>query len=287
MEKKVIFITGTNSGFGWNYVQTLSRAGHTVYATMRDTEGRNKEKAAALGALEGVTVLDVEVRNTASVNQALAAVEEKEGRLDVLINNAGQFSGGLAETFTEEDVESLFDVHVKGSWRTIRAALPLMRRQGQGLIINTSSVLGRFSSPFMTMYNAAKFAVEGITEGLHYEVRSLGVEVVLLQPGAFPTEIFSKAGRGSDAALAEGYGAIAGIPAQVEAGIGQLFETVKPDPQHVADAVLRLINLPAGSRPLRTVVDAYTGTLVETANKQVEEGYKSFLTAFGLKELLG
>ncbi len=286
MKKKVIFVTGTNSGFGWNYVHTFSHAGHIVYATMRDTKGRNREKAAALSSLPNVTVLDVEITESASVKAAIQTAIDAEGRLDVLVNNAGHFTGGLAETFTDADVERMLDVHVKGTWRTIRAALPQMRRQGEGLIVNTSSVLGRFSSPFMTFYNAAKFAIEGISEGLHYEVRSLGVDIAILQPGAFPTDIFVKATRGSDEAVATGYGEVANIPAQIESGIGQLFETVKPDPQLVADAVLHLIELPKGQRPLRTVVDPYTGTIVESANNHVKEGYKSFVTAFGLQDLL-
>jgi NAD(P)-dependent dehydrogenase (short-subunit alcohol dehydrogenase family) len=286
MEKKIIFVTGTNSGFGWNYVHTFSKAGHTVYATMRDTAGRNREKASELSKLPRVTVLDVEITNTASVKAAIQQVIAAEGRLDVVVNNAGQFTGGLAETFTDEDVERLLDVHVKGTWRTIKEVLPQMRKQGEGLIVNTSSVLGRFSSPFMTFYNAAKFAVEGISEGLHYEVRPLGVDIAILQPGAFPTEIFAKATKGSDETVTTGYGAVAGIPAQIESGIGQLFETAKPDPQLVADAVLRLISLPRNQRPLRTVVDPYTGTIVESANEQIKEGYKNFVTAFGLQDLL-
>src|SRR6476659_5844250 len=106
-----------------------------------------------------------------------------------------------------------------------------MRRQQDGLIINTSSVLGRFSSPFMTFYNAAKFAVEGISEGLHYEVRPLGVDVAILQPGAFPTEIFSNAQKSSDDSVIEGYGELANIPEQIGAGITKFFEQHKPDPQ--------------------------------------------------------
>lgn len=286
MEQKVILITGTNSGFGRLYVETLSKAGHHVYATVRDTQTRNAKAAAALRALPNVTVLDVDVTDAASVQSAVDTVVTEKGRIDVLINNAGNFAGGLAESFTDEDVDFLFDVHFKGTWRTTRAVLPHMRRQGNGLIVNTSSVLGRFSSPFMTFYNAAKFAVEGLTEGLHYEVRPLGVDVVLLQPGAYPTDIFAKAGSGSNVSVAEGYGSLADVPNKIGAGIQQLFEAVKPNPQQVADAVKALVEAPKGSRPLRTVVDAVTGSHVEKANAQVHEGYKQFVGAFGLGELV-
>jgi NAD(P)-dependent dehydrogenase (short-subunit alcohol dehydrogenase family) len=286
MKKKVILITGTNSGFGWHYVHTLSNAGHTVYATMRDINGRNKQKAAELEALTNVQVLEVEITDEASVKKAITTIINEQGRIDVLINNAGNVVGGLAESFTGKDIDSLFDVHVKGSWYAIKEALPYMRRQHDGLIINTSSVLGRFSSPFFTFYNAAKFAIEGISEGLHYEVRTLGVDIAILQPGAFPTEIFSKAQKSSDESVVAGYGDLANIPEQMNAGIAKLFEESKPDPQQVADAVLQLVELPKGKRPLRTVVDNLTGTIVEEANAHVGEGYKNFVSAFGLKELL-
>ena len=287
MQNKVILVTGTNSGFGLRYVHTLSEAGHTVYATMRDVNGRNEKAAEALGQLPGVEVLEVEVTNSSSVQQAVNAIIAKEGRIDVLINNAGHFSGGIAETFTDEDVDKMFDVHVKSTWRTIKEVLPHMRRQKDGLIINTSSVLGRFSSPFMTFYNAAKFAVEGISEGLRYEVRQLGIDVSIIQPGAFPTDIFSKATTGSDATVIESYGSLAQVPDQIGAGIRQILEATKPDPQLVADAVMQLIDLPKGQRPLRTVVDPNTtGAIVKSANEQVSKGYSEFISAFGLQELL-
>ena len=204
----------------------------------------------------------------------------------MLVNNAGVYATGIAETFTEEDVEKILDVDVVGTWRTIRAVLPQMRKQGDGLIINISSVAGRFSFPFQTIYNGAKFAVEGLTEGLHYEVRPLGVDVVMIQPGAFPTEVWGKTMPGSDATVIEGYGDLAKVPAQIGAGIGQMFENLKPNPQLVADAIVKLIDTPGGRRPLRTVVDPATGNFSEVANKQVKEQYDNFLTAFGMQAML-
>lgn len=286
MKQKVIFITGTNSGFGWLHVHTLSNAGHIVYASIRDIKGRNASKAAELERLSNVTVVEAELNDAASVKAAVDIVIAAEGRIDVLINNAGNFTSGIAETFKDEDVDFLFNVHFKGTWRTIKQVLPHMRKQGEGLIINTSSVLGRFSSPFMTFYNSAKFAVEGLSEGLRYELRPLGIDVVLIQPGAFPTEIFSKAGQGSDSSVINGYGELAKVPEQIGEGIGQLFANVKPNAQDVADAVLRLIELPNGQRPLRTVVDAVTGKFVEDANDRVREGHRDFVSAFGLQGLL-
>lgn len=284
--KKVVLITGTNSGFGWLTTHTLAAIGHKVYATMRDTQGKNAAKAIELGKLPNVTVLDVTITNNESVNQAIQNILDTEGRIDVVVNNAGYFGGGLAESYTVDNLEEMLDVHVKATWRTIKASLPTMRNQGEGLIVNVSSGLGRFSAPFMTVYNTAKFAVEGLSEGLHYEVRPLGIDVAIVQPGAFPTDIFGKTKTGSDDSVVAGYGELANIPAKIGEGMGQLFEAVKPNPQQVADAIVKLVETPKGQRPLRTVVDPATGTFTEAANAAVKVQYDNFLTAFGMQDLL-
>jgi NAD(P)-dependent dehydrogenase (short-subunit alcohol dehydrogenase family) len=286
MKQKIILITGTNSGFGWLAAGSCAALGHKVYATMRDTKGRNADKAKALVQQANIEVLDVDVTQGKSVIDAVATIIGKEGRIDVVVNNAGIYATGIAETFTEDDLDKVMDVDVRGPWRIMRAALPHMRQQGEGLIINISSVSGRFSSPFMTVYNSAKFAVEGLTEGLHYEVRPLGVDVVMIQPGAFPTDIFGKIVTGSDTTVIAGYGDLAKVPEQIGAGVGQMFEAMKPNPQLVADAIVRLIQTPQGKRPLRTVVDPATGNFAELANKHVKEQYDNFLTAFGMQAML-
>jgi NAD(P)-dependent dehydrogenase (short-subunit alcohol dehydrogenase family) len=286
MEKKVILITGTNSGFGWLAAKSCAALGHKVYATMRDTKGRNADNAKALVEQKNIEVLDLELTSEKSVNEAVATIIKKEGRVDVVVNNAGLYAVGIAETFTADDLHKVMDVDVIGAWRIIRAVLPQMRSQGEGLIINISSVAGRFSFPFQMVYNSAKFAIEGLTEGLHYEVRPLGIDVVVIQPGAFPTAIWGKTFSGSDTTVIAGYGDLAKVPEQIGAGIGQMFKAVKPDPQLVADAIVKLIQTPKSKRPLRTVVDPATGGFSEIANKQVKEQYDHFLTAFGMEGML-
>jgi len=284
--KKVVLITGTNSGFGYLAAKSCAAKGYTVYATIRDTNGRNSEKAKELAAIENINVVELDVTNGEQVTETIADIIAKEGQIDVLVNNAGFFGGGIAEAYTTDDVEKMFDVNVKGTWRMAKAVLPQMRKQGEGLIVNISSGLGRFSAPFMTIYNSTKFAVEGLTEGIHYEVRPLGVDVVLIQPGAFPTEIFGKSTYGSDAEIYNQYGDLAKVPEQIGAGMGQMFEAMKPSPQMVPDAILKLIETPKGQRPLRTVVDGMTGDIVERANANVKTEYNNFLTAFGMKDIL-
>jgi len=286
MSKKVVLITGTNSGFGWLTANSLAALGHKVYATMRDTNGKNADKAKALSQVANVTVLDVTLTDETNVKNAFDTIITKEGTIDVLVNNAGVAMFGVAETATPADVQWTFDVNVIAPWRLMKLALPFMRKQSEGLIINVSSGWGRFSPPFSAVYGASKFALEGLSEGLHYEVKPLGVDVAIIQPGAFPTEMAQKIQSGSDTSVVDDYKVIADIPNKMFTSIGQLFETVKPNPQEIADAVVKLINLPKGQRPLRTVVDPSTGEIIKTANDAVKVEYTKVLAAFGMKELL-
>lgn len=284
--KKIILITGTNSGFGWLAAKACADAGHKVYATMRNTKSKNADKAKELMSHDNIQVLDVELTDAKSVAAALNTIVAKESRIDIVVNNAGIYTSGIAETYTAEDFADVLSINAVAPWRIIKAVLPLMREQGDGLIVNISSVAGRFSFPFQMTYNSAKFALEGLTEGLHYEVKPFGIDVVMIQPGPFPTEIFGKIVPGSDATVITGYGELAKIPEQIGAGIGQMFEAVKPNPQLVADALLDLINTPKGKRPMRTVVDPATAHFTEAANMQVKEQYEGFLTAFGMGEMV-
>ncbi|EHQ24810.1 SDR family oxidoreductase [Mucilaginibacter paludis] len=286
MSKKVVLITGTNSGFGWLAARSVAALGHKVYATMRDTEGKNADKAKALAQIENVTVLDVSLTDETSVKKAIDAIIAKEGTIDVLVNNAGAAMFGVAESSTTEDVQRMFNINVFAPWRLVKLVLPFMRKQSEGLIINVSSGYGRFSAPFSVVYSASKFALEGLSEGLHYELRPLGVDVSIIQPGAFPTEMSQKMQVGSDASVAGEYQAIADVPNKMFAAIGQMFETAKPDPQEVADAIVNLINLPKGQRPLRTVVDSSTGDITKRANDAVKVEFEKVLTAFGMEDLL-
>ncbi|WDF66791.1 SDR family oxidoreductase [Sphingobacterium oryzagri] len=286
MNSKIVLITGTNSGFGWLTVHSVAAMGHRVYAAMRDTKGKNAEKASALSKLDNVTVLDVAISQDESVKQAVDQVIAAEGRIDVIVNNAGFSINGVAESFTTTDVQSLFDINVIAPWRLIKQVLPTMRQQQDGLIINVTSGFGRFSFPFAVMYGASKFGLEGLSEGLHYELKPLGIDVAIVEPGAFPTEMQQKHNLASDLSVLEGYQAIAAIPNNMFAALGQLMQEVKPDPQDVANAIVQLIESEQGKRPLRTVVDPITGKFVEETNRAVAAQYAQGLQLFGMGELL-
>jgi len=284
---KIVLITGASSGFGKLTSEYLASKGHKVYASMREINGKNKDNANELSSINNIKTIELDVTKTDSVNNAVREIISNEGRIDVLVNNAGRISFGITESFTEDDFENILDINLKGPWRTLRATLPQFRKQREGLIINISSCLGRFSSPFMTIYNSAKFGLEGLIEGSHYELKGLGIDNVIIEPGAFPTELSTNSLIGSDQSVSADYGEIVEIPKKMGENLEHLFKSKNaPKPILIAEAISNLIDLPKGNRPLRTVVDPLTGEFTRAANIAVYEQYKKFLSSFGMGKLV-
>ena len=280
---KNILITGASSGFGRDTAETLARAGHRVFASMRDIAGRNRTHADALQA-GGIDVVELDVTDDASVERGVTSVIERAGRLDVLVNNAGIGSAGISEAFTTEQVRALFDVNVFGVQRTSRAVLPVFRAQGSGLIVNVGSILGRVTYPFFGLYGASKFAIEALTDSYRYELSKLGIDVVLVQPSIYPTNIFASAQRPDDAARSPGYGEIGAIPDKMVETLMELFRSDNaPDAHDVAEAIGRLVEQPAGRRPARVVVGQAFGA--DVINAQAVSIQAQLMEGLGLGEL--
>jgi NAD(P)-dependent dehydrogenase (short-subunit alcohol dehydrogenase family) len=278
---KIILITGTSSGFGKLTAQTLAKDGHKVYASMRDPLGKNAEKAKELSDLDNIEVLDLDVTDDSSVSEAVNKIIEIEGKIDVVVNNAGIGGSGMTEAYTIEDSQKIFNVNVWGPMRLNRAVLPQMRKQKSGLIIQISSVIGRLTMPFITTYTASKWAVEAIAECYNQELKPYNVESVIIEPGAFPTGFFNSMISPSDSKVISEYGEYVKAPEQMFAGVSKMFEgDDAPNPQMVADAVKQLVDIDAGKRPLRTVVDPITGQTVEGLNKVSEKCQAEMNKAF-------
>jgi NADP-dependent 3-hydroxy acid dehydrogenase YdfG len=280
---KIILITGAASGFGRDTAQTLAAAGHGVYASMRDVAGRNAEAAAALRR-QGIKIIELDVAEDASVDNAIAAVLVDAGRIDVLINNAGLASAGVSEAFTADQAKVLFNTNVVGIIRTSRAVLPAMRAAKDGLIINIGSILGRVTFPFFGIYGATKFAVEALTDSYRYELSQLGVDVVLVQPSAYPTNMYAAIQQPADPARGDAYGAIGAIPNTMFETFMGMFQSEKaPDPHDVAAAIVSLIDTPKGNRPVRTVVGQSFGT--DAVNAAIAPIQHGVVEALGLGAL--
>src|SRR6201987_5795008 len=242
---KTILITGASSGLGRDNAETLTREGHSVFASFRDSAGRNKSHSEALQS-KGINVVELDVTNNDSVERAVSNVLSRAGRIDVVINNAGIASAGVSEAFTAEQVKDLFEVNVFGIQRVLRAVLPTLRSQRDGLIVNVGSILGRVTFPFFGLYGASKFAVEALTDSYRYELSQLGVDVVLVQPSAYPTSMYESAQQPADSERAKAYGDIGDIPGRMFATFMDIFQGENgPNPQDVATAVDKLVSTPA------------------------------------------
>lgn len=280
---KTILITGASSGFGRDTAETLAKAGHQVYASMRNISDRHSVVANELKNL-GIKVVELDVTDDASVERAVAAVLKDAGKIDVLINNAGMASAGVSEAFTADQAKLLFNTNVVGVLRTTRAVLPAMRAAKDGLIINVGSVLGRVTFPFFGIYGASKFAVEALTDSFRLELSQLGVDVVLVQPSAYPTNMYSAIQQPADTAIAASYGEVAAIPGKMfETFMGMFAADNAPNPHDVPVAIANLIAQAKGSRAARTVVGQSFGTdALNAATSPVQQGV---VEALGLGHL--
>lgn len=254
--RRAILITGCSSGFGTLIARTMGAHGYHVYATMRDVHGRNADAARELRAWAAdheaaLDVIELDVDSDASVNAAVRAILAGGGGIDILVNNAAMTAWGPTEAFAFEQMLKVYNTNLFGPWRVSKAVLPHMRARGSGLIIHVTSVVGRVFAREGGLYPASKWAIEGLAESMAHEVRPFGIDVTLLEPGAYPTSWVGRGMTPADRDIAEAYAQAAGPPPErVQPGPGHR----RPDPQEVADEVLRLAALPAGRRPLRTVV---------------------------------
>jgi NAD(P)-dependent dehydrogenase (short-subunit alcohol dehydrogenase family) len=281
---KTILITGASSGFGRLTAEMLANSGHTIFAGFRSSNGAKKQIADALRH-KNIEILTLDVTDQQSVDSAIAQLLKKStGGLDVVVNNAGMASAGISEAFTPEQTRELFEVNVFGVQRMIRATLPLLRAKRAGLLINVGSILGRVTLPFFGLYGASKYAVEAITDSYRYELSQFGVDVVLVQPSAYPTNMYAAAQQPANGDLAKEYGDVAQIPGKILNTFVTLFQGENaPNPQDVATAIDKIVSTPAGSRPDRVVVGLPFGSdAVNSAVAPIQDG---LMESLGLGDL--
>lgn len=174
---KVVFITGISTGFGKHTSSYLAKKGYTVYGTCRTACEHDP----------AVNLLYMDVTDLKAVEKCINQVLEKEGKIDVLINNAGMHSGGAIEVAPYEDIRLQIETNFMGNINTIKSVLPAMRRQGKGTILNVGSIGGLMGLPFQGIYSAGKFAIEGLSEVLRMELRQFKIKVIVINPGDFHT----------------------------------------------------------------------------------------------------
>jgi NAD(P)-dependent dehydrogenase (short-subunit alcohol dehydrogenase family) len=294
MSKQVIVITGASSGFGALTARALAKAGHTVYAGMRATSGRNAKAvadAAAYARENDVDLRSVEldVASDASVEAGIASTIAEAGRLDVIMHNAGHMSFGPAEAFMPEQFAELFDINVLSTQRVNRAALPHLRKQGKGLVVWVSSSSTRGGTPpYLSPYFAAKAAMDSLAVSYAAELTRWGIETSIIVPGAFTkgTNHFAHSGSPADAVRAAEYneGPYKGVPEQALRGLAAL-EPADADAGSVAVAIVDVIGMPFGTRPFRVHVDPSQDG-AEVVNGVADRVRAEMFRNIGLQDLL-
>jgi NAD(P)-dependent dehydrogenase (short-subunit alcohol dehydrogenase family) len=291
---KIIVITGASSGFGALAARQLADAGHTVYAGMRETKGRNApqvEAAHAYAAEHNVDLraVELDVQSETSVEAAISGIIAQAGRIDVVVHNAGHMVFGPTEAFTPEQFAALYDVNVLGTQRVNRAALPYLRRQGKGLLlwVGSSSTRGG-TPPYLAPYFAAKAAMDSVAVSYASELSRWGIETTILVPGAFTkgTSHFLHSGAPADKARAADYdnGPYAGLPDQVLARLAAL-EPADADVGDVARAIVKIVDTPHGKRPFRVHVDPSQDG-AEVVNAVGDRVRREMFRNLGLEDLL-
>jgi NAD(P)-dependent dehydrogenase (short-subunit alcohol dehydrogenase family) len=291
---KIVIVTGASSGFGLMAAQSLARAGHTVFAGMRGATSRNAAQAEAVKAFAAdnkvdLRAIEMDVVSQSSVDAAINSVIRTHGRIDVIVHNAGHMTFGPSEAFTSEQFAELYDVNVLSTQRVNRAALPHMRKRGDGLLlwISSSSTRGG-TPPYLGPYFAAKAAMDSLAVTYASEVARWGIETSIIVPGAFTkgTNHFIHASAPADQLRAEEYakGPTASIPDVVLEGLTAL-EPKDADPTEVARAIVKIIETPPGKRPFRVHIDPSQDG-AEIVNGVADRVRRELLRRMGLEDLL-
>jgi NAD(P)-dependent dehydrogenase (short-subunit alcohol dehydrogenase family) len=292
--KKVIVITGASSGFGALSARALAKAGHIVYASMRDTAERNapQVEAAAKFAKENkvdLRTIELDVASQSSADAAIQKIVSDNGRLDVVIHNAGHMVFGPAEAFTPEQLAELYDVNVLSTQRVNRATLPQLRKQRRGLVVwvSSSSCAGG-TPPYLAPYFAAKAGMDAMAVVYARELTRWGIETSIVVPGAFTggTNHFAHAGSPADKARVAEYeaGPYKGFADDVLKGFSSI---VPPDAnvEGVADAIVKVVDAPFGKRPFRVHYDP-TQDGAEVVNMVSDRVRAELLRRIGLTDVL-
>jgi NAD(P)-dependent dehydrogenase (short-subunit alcohol dehydrogenase family) len=290
---KTVIVTGASSGFGAMSARELADAGHTVYAGMRDIDGRNTQPAADARNYKArnggeIRPIEMDMSDQDAVDAAVARIIDEQGQIDVIMHNAGHMVLGPAEAFTVDQLTAVYDVNVLSTQRLNRAALPHMRERQDGLLVWVGSTSTRGATPpYLAPYFAAKAAEDSLAVSYSVELSRFGIDTVIVVPGAFTsgTNHFAHAGHPDDQQTAAAYDQhYAGLMNQVSAKLADL-EPDNADPHQVAFQIARVVDLPKGQRPFRVHIDP-SDDGASTVNAVADELRIRFYERIGLSDLL-
>jgi NAD(P)-dependent dehydrogenase (short-subunit alcohol dehydrogenase family) len=291
MRRQNVLMTGCNSPFGRHAAEALASRGHWVFATMPDCFGAGAKEARQLqncGIMKGyhLDVLEMDVTEEHSVDRAVGSVIARAGFLDTVIHAAGISAMGLAEAFTVAQLRTIFETNVFGVQRVNRAVLPHMRERRSGLLVHVSSVLGRFAMPNLAVFDASMFAMEALAEAYRYELSAVGVDSVILEPGTFANDLPRTSILPEDVDRISHYGDNADLGDRVSSHESFEWKPPSDEMREAVDVLVQLVEMPAGTRPLRTVVDRESGEIIDELNAASANVSQRYLETLGQESLL-
>ena len=275
--EKVAVVTGTSSGIGFETALALAREGYYTYATMRDTTKSDKIQELAKKESLKIDVIELDVDDENSVKTAIQKILEQKQRIDVLVNNAGWGLWGCVEDVSINEFKAQFDTNFFSIIRLIQEVVPTMRKQGSGTIVNVSSVVGRIGFPASPAYISSKFALEGLSESLRFELAPFGVNVVIIEPGVIKTNFMKNM---KMAEKSESDTVYRDITVKVVSGVKMMAE-MGTHPKEVADTIVKATK---DEKPLpRYVVGNDASMFLEAKKSKTDIEFENYLK----KELYG
>jgi len=289
--RKVVLVTGAANSIGSDTCGELAQAGHTVYASMHEITGRNAHRIDLQRYTDqhggDLRAIELDVSSEASTNSAIESIIAESGRLDVVVHNAGQIVYGPTEALTSEQLAELYDTNVLSTQRVNRAALPQLRKQGQGLLVWVSSSSAHGGSvPFLAAFASSKAALDALALGYAGELARWGIETTIVVPGALGPDHYFRSGRPRDAVRAEEYadGPTADVSEIALARLAELSPR-DPEPEAVARAIAKIVAMPFGQRPLRIHFDPdHAGAAV--VEREIDHAREELLRRIGLGDIL-
>ena len=281
---KTIILTGASSGLGLNTAKYLCSKGYHVIATMRDIDARNSDMKDellqyALTQNGQIEVLELDITCEQSTTTFIKKIVTKASNIDCLINNAGLGALGFIESFSLAQAKQVFDVNFFGVLSLTNAMLPVLRKNNESLIINISSAGGRLCFPFLGLYNASKYALEGLTETWKMELQHMGIDICLIEPGAYPSELHNNRLIPSKTEILNEYGELKNAPRFYEIEAFSKMDEV-PDSNEIAMKIEELIELTFGNRPVRSVVGSIATDGIRELNKETIIRQEQLLNSF-------
>ena len=270
--KKVALVTGSSTGIGFETALLLARSGYQTYATMRDT--KKSERLTEIAKSENLPLIisQLDVNNDKSVKDAIDKILSEKERIDVIVNNAGYGLFSPIEELTLDQIKEQFETNFFGTIRVIQAVIPIMRKQRAGTIVNLSSLVGRVGLPLSSAYVATKFALEGLTESVRYELSQFGINVILIEPGVIKTNFIQNLKTSNVSESKSNY-------ADLNESISKRFETMMANsltsPKVVAETILNAVT--SDDPKLRYIVGEDAQSIMKIRNDNSDEKFENWI----------